>query len=199
MAGVAGAAIIAVVGSMFQGPAAAQEEYGDAFGEFVTAPERLAAFRSLAEDISAPEPFQDVTLSWVSPGADAGCFTIEVERVTESGLDGRRSWEVLDRMPDRTQSRYLHLNVPTSEKVCYRVYSSNRLGRSDYSNRVCLLELVSGIGEGESAGATDQAGMDMGGEGIRVWQVLVIALVGGAVLATGGVVGWRYRARRLGV
>ena len=196
--GVAFAAFVVGMWSTFQGHIAAQEECSDTFGEFVAAPERLAAFRSVAEDLSGePEALQDVTLSWVNPGTHAECFTIEVQRVPASELGGSGSWEVLDKVTDPTQSRYLHLDVPTSAKVCYRVHASNRFGRSEYSNGVCLLELTSGTGEMEGAGAGDLVGMDMGSEGLQVWHVVVIALVAGVVLVTGGVAGWRYRAQRL--
>ena len=141
----------------------------------------------------AQEPQLDIRLQWVNRSTNARCFHVEVKLTAEADcpVEGGQ-WGLLKTIPERQVTQYLHEGVSATGSVWYRVYASNRDGRSDYSRRVCL------ILEGYGSGETDDGGIfedevPMGSSGSGVWIVVGIVLGLAAVAIVGGVVVWRRR------
>ena len=158
-----------------------------------TRPEKLVAFRRSAND--APDR-QDVILYWVNVADNARCVSVDVRFSPVSGATAEGEWALLAKISDQTVDRYLHPAVPSMGEVCDRVYASNEIGRSSYSNRVCLvLEGYTFPAGAGPAGGEDGSGS--GGSGLGMWYIVAIALVAGtAVLGVGVVI--RRRASRPG-
>ena len=177
--------------------ASAEGTCGDSYAEPPLGPERptrLVAFRKLVED--APDPQQDITLHWVNGAGDADCLAVEVNylpRRTATGDD----WSLLDTLRGGPVTEYHH-RVSALGEVCYRVYSSNEAGRSQYSNRVCLaLEGYTPpptVSAPAGPSASNSDGVDESGS--LGWPLLVIAIALGALFAGAGLVLWRYKAHR---
>jgi hypothetical protein len=155
------------------------------------APDRLLAFRQVMD-----QGRQDVRLTWVNVAPNATCFIVEAQYVSDTEPGEANPWQVLTTVTDRRVSSYIHGKVSADASVCYRVYASNRSGRSRYSNRACLLPQESYSAD---VGGVTPAARENGGGGFRAWHAAVIALgasagVAGLLFAT-----WRLKRRPPGI
>ena len=100
-------------------------------------PTKLVALRNLEE--ASPEPQQVISLLWINRAQNANCFFVEVKYSPGQGTGVSNEWLLLDTIRSPRVNQYQHQNVKAQGQVCYRVYASNRTGRSEYSNRVCLV------------------------------------------------------------
>lgn len=128
--------VVAWLGAASATTAAIEDGCNDSFVAPPEGPDRLVGFRQAVED--AAEPQLDIRLSWINRASNANCIALDVNFSTPAGAGSAGEWVLLETLADPRATQYLHQDVPTSGEVCYRVYSSNDSGRSDYSNRVCL-------------------------------------------------------------
>ena len=152
------------------------------------------AFRESVEQPS--EGLKNIRLRWVNKAANSGCTAIEANYSLEgTATEPGGTWDLVETILDPAVSEYLDLAVRAQGDVCYRVYAANALGRSEYSNRVCL-ELgeiaapTPDTGEGDGDSSEDDSGAP-------ILIIVVVALI--AILAVGGgVVMLRGRRSRAG-
>ena len=152
------------------------------------------AFRESAEQAS--EGFKNIRLRWVNKATNFGCTAVEANYSPEGAateLGG--TWDLVETILDPAVSEFLHVAVPAQGDVCYRVYAANALGRSEYSNRVCL-EL------GEIATPTPDTGEGGGdsseGDSSAPVLIIVVVVLVAILVVGGGVVMMRGRAGRAG-
>ena len=184
--------VVAWVGAT-SSSAAVQDGCNDNFVAPPAGPERpdqFGGFRQAVED--AAEPQLDIRLSWINRASNANCIALEVNFKTSADAAGE--WVLLETLADPQATQYLHQDVPTSGEVCYRAYSSNDSGRSEYSRIACLEAFVPGTAP-ENGGGEEPSTNDS--QDTLLIVVLAAALVVGALaLATGGVLVLRKRAGR---
>jgi len=184
--------LTAVVWSAAIAGAAVQDDCSDSFASHPLAPgtpAKLVAFRKAVQGVVTPR--QDVTLHWINTSSNANCFSIEARFLSGPDPSVNGGWVLLETIHDPRVNQYLHSGVPTSGEVCYRVYASNSVGRSDYSNRVCL-----SMGGPPPYDAT-ASGLDSSseGSGFRTGYLLAIVLPLSALAVLAGAALWRFRPR----
>ena len=154
-------------------------------------PDILFPTREVVE--GATEPQLDIRLHWVNRSPNSRCFHVEVKLTpeTDCSVEGGQ-WGLLETIPERQVTQYLHEGVSATGSVWYRVYASNREGRSDYSRRVCLI--LEGFGSGGTdGGGKFENGSPIEGSGSGPWLIVGIVLGLAAVATVGGVLVWRRR------
>ena len=174
----------------------AQDDCGNGVVGHPLAPEmpaRLVAFREVVDRV--PEPVHDVRLHWINNSNNANCFSVEARFDPRPGSSADRDWVLLETVHDADANHYLHRAVPALGEVCYRVQASNSLGRSDYSNRVCL-EMEGFSSQAANPGVRDQLDSPEESSDSSLWFILAAALPAGAIVVAGGAFLWHLRVRR---
>lgn len=154
-------------------------------------PELAMAFRESL--VLTPEAPKNIRLRWVNKSSNFGCTGVETNYSSQGRAALGGTWDALETIVDPAVSEYLHAAVPTRGEICYRVYAANSLGRSEYSNRVCL---VLGVAVTPSPDTDVTGGNSTEDDsGMPVWIIAGIA-VAAVVVVGGGVAMLRGRAGR---
>ena len=156
-------------------------------------PDLAMAFREATGQTS--EGPKNIRLRWLNKASNLGCTGVEANYSPEGTAELGGTWDLLDTMLDPAASEYLHVGVPDLGDICYRVYAANALGRSEYSNRVCID--LSGSSTGSDNPDNQADGVSSRGDsGSRV--LIMVVAVAAIAVAGGGVAMWRSRTKRAG-
>lgn len=163
---------------------------GDGFKpppEGPVSPKKLLALRE-TEGVGSGS-LSGVRLHWVNDAWNTNCVVVQQRPSAYAAAD---TWTTVTTINDPTVNEYLHRDVAPRGEICYRAYAANEMGRSDYSNRVCLLlDPPPQIAANPAAtvvlptSSGNAAGMDQNGQSSRsnIWVLAVIAV--GLVVAAG--------------
>ncbi len=183
---------VGLIAAVWNVTTAAGQNCSDSFAEPPLGPERpedLIAFRDVVK--GEGDLLQDVVLLWTNVADNARCITVEASFSTTGAAEARDDWVALESIHDPTANRFPHSVGSDPGEVCYRVFASNAFGRSNYSNRVCLLLEALPPPEIE----LDSGGLADGGKGSSLLYPLAIGLPLAAAAVVTGMVVWS-RTRR---